>query len=352
MLLVRDTAGRPLFYLDGEVARDSSGKPVAARSGKDAETATLADRAAKLMSGRKVLLDLAPGDVMTPSVQAEFGIPDGDYVADYASQVRYVTRDRGYFFLENVTDAIKVVSAIADSDAAPNEANPSYASTLFQTTGYALAAKLPRGTVQNADFDVKGRALRHLVNALKLGRETRVATLLTTAANWATANQVSVAHKWNDVASAAPLTDLFSALAASYLPASTVIMPERVAPFYYASSVTSGTTLMRDYVQSGGEMPRTLFARAKKLSAGAPAYVWSPTLPTNVALVRSPDHIPTSVTFRWLGDGGKDGDLREGMLVREFTDPRDGSDWIVVAHHDAEVMVANNVGALIVGALQ
>jgi len=38
--------------------------------------------------------------------------------------------------------------------------------------------------------------------------------------------------------------------------------------------------------------------------------------------------------------------------VREFTEPQGtGSDWIVVAHDDIEVMVSNQIGAIITGAL-
>lgn len=383
-MFVRDINGKPLFVMDGDVGRDTSGKPIVSRGGSDGDTRRLAACAATWMSegderteryragykaglaratatvksdeDRKVLMDLAQADVVTASTQSEFAIPPGDFIADIASQVRPVSHDRGYWYLENVTDAVKLVEPEASVDAAPPEITPGYAKTLFTTVGYALAAKLPREVSGNADWDLKLDAVKFLTNALRLAREVRVANLLTTTGNWPSSNQVTVAagNKWNFGTGAAPLNNLFSALADSYLPANLIVISENVAPFYYGNPATNTATItvMRDYVQSGGEMPKALFGRAKYFSGGSLVYVWGPSLPTNVPVIRSPDSIPTSVTFRWLGEGGPDGERRDGMLVREYYDPRDRSDYVVVAHNDIEVFVSNQVGALIVGALQ
>lgn len=365
-MFVRSTDGTPLFVLDGDVGRDSSGKPIVLRAGDDKQNVKLAAVAASAMTARArtpledertVLMDLANADISNPSTQAQFAIPPGDFIADVVSQVKYVTHDRGYWYVENVTDAVQIVEPNVDANAAPPEINPAYGKTQFVTVGYALAAKLPRDVVANADWDIKRDAARLLANSLRLAREKRVASLLTTTANWPAANQVAVgANKWNGGSAPNPLGDMFSALSKSYLPANLMIMPEPVAPYFYANqfqNVSSGTlqTSVRDYVQSGGEMPRVLFARAKYFSGGL-TYVWAPALPYNVPVIRSPDSIPSSVTFRWIGKEGNDGDMRDGMLVRTFTDPRDNTDWIVVAHNDLEIQVSNQVGAVIVGAMQ
>jgi hypothetical protein len=367
-MFVRDTNGVPLFVMDGDVGRDTSGKPILARTGSEQRSRVLSAHAAAWMTGRKlkssmgddglVMMDLAPGDVVTPSTQAEFPIPCQDFVADTVSQVKLVPHDRGYWYLENVTDAIKVVSpAGADNGGAPVVFNPAYGKTAFTTVGYALAAKLPRDISQNADWDLKLDATRFLTYSLRLAREMRVAALLTTAANWAAGNQVTVSpNKWNGGTAPNPLGNMFSALADSYLPANVMVMAEPVAPYFYANqfqNTATGTlqTSVRDYVQSGGEMPRVLLARAKVQLAGEPSYVWAQALPYNVPVVRAPDSIPTTVTFRWLGQYGTDGDTTSGMLVREYYDERENSDYIVVAHNDIEVFVSNQVGALIVGAM-
>jgi hypothetical protein len=374
-VLVRDLRGAPLFYLEGDALRDENGKPVAARAGDDKKTMQLAEAASRWMrgdavpsssrwatddAGRSVLMDLGQGDVAFPATQADFGIPARECVADRASAVRLVKRDRGFWFQESVADAIQIVDATAAEAGAPGEINPLYTKTAFTTVGYALAAKLPRLTVDNADFDLKKRATRRLVEALRLGREYRVATLLTTAANWAAGNQIAATAKWNGGVTANTLVDLFKALAASYLPASTLVIPENAAQYFYQALAT-GALSVRDYVQGGGEMPGRLFARAKYMVGGAPQYVWTPgfvagTTPANVAVIREigdPEtDVPSSQTFRWLGADGARGDgTVDGMVVREWFEDRDDSYWITVVHNDAEVMPSNQVGALITGAL-
>lgn len=350
MLLVRDLQNNPLFYLDGDVARDVNGKPVATRTGDDAQALTLSDAASRWMTGRKVLMDLAIGEVATAATQADFGIPTGDCVADIVSGVRYVTNDRGVWYPESASDAIKLVMPIASATGAPSEINPGFSPASFTTVGYALAAKIPRHVGGNADFDLKYRTLRRLVEALRLAREYRVATLLTTAANWPAANQIAAVAKWNGGVTANPLTDMFAALAASYMPANVLVLPEKAAQFFFQNA---NSQAMRDYVQSGGEMPRVLFARAKYQLTNTPVYVWSPTLPTHVALVRvdGPDSIQSTLTFRWLGADGANGEMRGGMLVRDYFDAQSDATWLVCAHNDAEVQISNQVGALITGAL-
>lgn len=362
MQIVRDLSGRPRFYLDdadAEIARDANGKPVAARVGSDDESRKLADLAADWMAGRssgqiaerRLLADLSPADVLQPAFQADFGIPAGDFVADVASPVYYVKQDRGYWYLENVADSLKLVVAASGGDGAASEVTPGYSSTLFTTVGYALAAKLPRYLLANADFDLKSRSTFFLVQALKLLREQRVATLLTTASHWATANQVAAVAKWNGGSNPAPLTDLFAALAASSIPANTLILPENAAQYFHYVPGTGAQ--VRDFVQGGGQLPRICYARARSSVAGANAYLWTPSTPANVALVRAVDpavDLPSAATFRWLANG-PDAVRSEGILVRSFFSSEDDAHWIVCTHNDVDVQISNQVGAVITGAL-
>lgn len=355
-MLLRDLRGRPVGFLDGDRVRDDTGKTLATVAGKDEDAANLAARAATWMSDRSVLMDLGIGDVAVPSTQADFGIPELECVADYVSPVKYVPHDRGYFFYEDVGDAVKLV--VTDGVAAGGiaEVNLAINKTPFTTTGYGLVAKLPRQVVANADFDVKKRVMRRLCEGLRLQREVRIASLLTTAGNWPASNQTSAVAKWNGGVNPAPLTDLFGVLGQSYLPASCLVLPENAAQYFHYVPGSTGAQV-RDFVQGGGQLPHICYARAKTLVGGNAKYVWSQTLPTNVVLTRVPldieTDIPTSMTFRWLGESGvRDGERVQGVLVREFFSSEDDAWWITVAHNDIEVIVSNNVGALIVGALQ
>lgn len=356
MFVVHDLHGRLVGYLDDDKLQDVNGKPFAHRASDEKHALSLSQQAARRMSGRTVLMDLGIGDVVQPATQFATDLPKPDFVADKVSRVRLINHDRGVFFAENAGDQIQLVLPNGGTaSGAPVQVNPVFVNTPFTTKAYALSAAIPRHVLNNADFDLEKRTIRRLVNGLRMAREIRVASLLTTQANWPASNQVSPgANKWNAGTTPNPLGDMMSALKASFLPATTMIMPETTAQFFYVQPQAS--TGIRDYVQADGEMPDILYARGKQMSSGAPVYIWAPTAPatTNVALVRTsddPDEIVTTQTIRWLGDA-KDGGRVEGMLGRKFFD-RNSDSWIfVVAHNDAEVFLSNQVGALIVGATQ
>jgi hypothetical protein len=258
-----------------------------------------------------------------------------------------VGHDRGVYYEEDASIAIKPAQPVMTVGGAVPLTDSLWNSANFIAPGYALGSKLPRGVIGNADWDIKTRTVKRIVEGLRLLREIRVAKLLTTTGSFAAANQITPAAKWNG-AGATPLADLFNGLAASYLPANVLILPEILAPGFYVQGST-----VRDYVQAGGPLPRVVVARAKKMVAGAPQYVWAPATPSNVTLVRStpddPDKLMTSRTYRWVGSAG-DGEQVDGMLVRVFEVPEEDSTYVVVSHSDKEVIVDNRVGATIVSA--
>jgi hypothetical protein len=389
-VLLRDSHNRSIGFVEGERILDDSGKPVAERASSDRDEYRLARIAAYAMYGdvsprhrpsrddvracrdaeeHQVLLDLSPQDVAQASARAviSLGEDDSGCVADVVSAPRLVARDRGYVWTENLTDMVGLILPVADNARAPIQINPSYSKISFTSTGYALMARLPRGVVGNADFDLKAQSVRFLIEILRLQREQRVATLVTTSGNWATANSNAAVAKWDGGSTADPLTDVFKALAVSYLPANTIVLPENAAPYFHSVGNASAVTSIRDFVQSGGQLPTVLYARARSLVSGTPAYIWAPTDPANVAVIRAPRdprRIPTSMTLRWLGDENLDvGERVDGFFVRSYFDQdygAMGSDVIVVAHNDAEIMVQTTpggtttkcqVGGLITGAL-
>jgi hypothetical protein len=362
-LLVRDLAGRGLFYIDGDlkslgdVARDDSGKIIAARASEDSHVVKMAKSASRWMNReRKVLMDLGISDILTPETEAEYGIPVTDAIADIVSAVKYVKHVQGVWYPEDAGQAIQPVVANASGDGQVGEMNSHWTPTTFYTVGYALAAKLPRQLVANADWDIKARALRRLVEGLRLNREIRVANLLTLSTSYAAANRIAAAAKWNAGANNNPLYDLFKALLASYIPANTLVLSEAVEPYFYAGPSGTSPTSVRDYVQAGGKLPNVVIGRAKKSSGSSgitPAYVWGSlgtTVNTPLVRVATPDTIATSMTFRWLGETA-DGETQDGMLVRTFKDKNDDATWIIVAHSDTEVIVSSLVGSLITGSL-
>lgn len=347
MIQAHDLTGAAVF-VEGETLRDESGKVLARAVDRGEQTRQLSNYAASWMDGR-ILMDLGPGDVATAATQADFGIPENDCVADTVSRVRLVSRDRGVYFVQSATDAISLPIADVDGTGAPGQISGNYTPVPFATKPYALAAKLPRMLVSNADFDVKARELRRLVEALRLGREKRVADQLTAPATWAAANRIAPgANKWNGGTTPNPLGDLFAALKAAYLPANTLVMSESVAPYFFTSTVQT-------FVQAGGRLPRIVVAGAQYLLNGAQVYAWGPASTVNVPLLRCPDDpkaYPSALTFRWNVAPMSPGEsVVNGISVRTFFDPRTDSDYVVCAHNDTEVVLSNQVGAIISGAI-
>jgi hypothetical protein len=372
-IAVKDLDGKVVFHIDGEVAKDANGKTVAEPSSlkslRDDEKLSILgsllmrDRAGT-PEGRQVLMDLAIGDVATARTIAEYGVMVDGCVADVVSAPRLIPHDRGVWYVENTTDVVKVEADYTTSAGGSYPvANPQFTPTTFATVNYALGAKIPRRTMVNADWDLRARTLRFLIEALRIRRELRIAQAVTTTANWNAKNQITVAAgvgKWNGGANSDPLADLFAGKAATAMPVTHMILPESVSPYFFAPGANNR---VRDFVQAGGGesfMPKVLNAGAIYQTGGVNGYVWAPSNPVNVALVRissDPTMVQTAQTFRWLGDS-KDGSRTEGVLVRTFFDPREECDWIVVTYNDFDTLLTTasapppQVGSLIVGALQ
>lgn len=338
---------------DGHL-RDEGGRIVARGADRD-HAGKLSEYAASVGAGaRSVLMDLGPTDVHIANTQGAYFLPPVDTVADRVLPLTMVQKVTGFWFKMPSADQTKIAVGYAVAPgAAPAEMNPGITQgPQWSVTHYALAAMVPTKILAGgADFDVEKACVRRITESLRLARSVRAATLLTTSGNWAAANRYTIAGagKWNGVATPDPLIDMFNALALSQIPATSLVMAENVAAYFF----TAGQRI-RDYVQAGAPMPEVIVARAKKSLAGAPVYVWAPSIPSNAALIREPvsqDDLSTARTFRWVGDA-PDGMASNGHLVRRFETPNGMETWFVVAHSDADQFIANDVGALLIGAMQ
>ena len=379
--------GEPLFWLDGTHFRDINGKIVGGRVSRDAEALHLSDAGARLMRGEDVgsgekwpmpaevrktkedgtlvaMADLAPGDVASgTAARAVFApIPPQDHIADRVSPVCMIGHDRGSWWLENVADSIQQVLELGiAAGGKPPEIAPSFVNTPFTAPGYGLSVKLPIPVATNADFDLQLIALRRVTEGLRLAREVRVAKLLLATGSWAAANVLAVGAtaKWNGGTTADPLAALFSAKATSALAATTLVMSEAVEPYFFSNTGTATTgNRVRDFVQAGGTLPKVLVGRARAMAAGAPSYVWGggPASAVLIREVEDPRHeIGSCRTLRWNGEA-PDGEVKgtDGFLVRRYRvgNSMTGADYVVAVHNDLEVMISNQVGSLITGALQ
>lgn len=346
-------------------------------------TATLKD-SGKGDGSVLVQMDLAVGDVHKASTMSNFagGYRLADGVADMISPVIYVPKNSDYYPIWNSANAFQRVSAVQGTPGAePNLINPGLSFTQFTAPEYALAGFLPTEIEVNADAPLRPfQALADMVlDKLRLEREFRVQTLLTTSGNWNTNNVIALATgaQWNGGAASDPIKNMQDTEEHSFAPVSKWTMGE---PAYHAlvrSPAVRGYYAFKDgddtVVPSPAEVSRLFnlapiyIANMKYAPAsGAATYVWPSVAGSSSAAVaiHEPKTMPptdgrdvmTSATFRWQGGLAPDGTLTAGgFLLRSFFKPNSGGRGgriIVMAHNDDEVMPSNIIGGLITGIIQ
>jgi hypothetical protein len=168
-------------------------------------------------SGDEVIvkMDLGSADVHQASpmgnYQAGYRLADG--CADLAMPVLMVGKDTDKYYTWSDTNAFQAVTAQIGSDqGAVPEVSPTLSNTSYTVVPYALGAFVPNDLVANADgaLVIPTAFMRLVDNKLRLARELRVASKLTTTGNWNSNNYATVVAgaKWNGGASSDPILDL------------------------------------------------------------------------------------------------------------------------------------------------
>ena len=324
----------------------------------------------------RVNMDLSQSDVHTdgplPNYAAGYKLAEG--IADLASPVIVVDKASNKFNTWDAANAFRQVIPIGDAPGgAVPEINPTLSQSNYATVSYALGAFVSSEVTANADSPLRPMqaAVRRVMSALLLAREIRVATLLTTTANFDSSvyNTLGAAYKWNGGASSDPVADIHLAQESSQMPITHMAMSERTFHAFVRNASVKSYIQYKDGVSpmpTPGEvssllaLPKILIAPMKYQagSTNAMTYVWG----NDVALFRGLPSLPmdqedvaTSYTFRWAGGDTSDGSSTAGILVRTFFDqkrgPR-GGNTIVCVHNDAEKVTANAVGGIIKAAYQ
>lgn len=326
---------------------------------------------------RLINMDLAQGDVHTdaalPNYAAGYKLAQG--VADIAAPFVRVSKASNKYNTWDSANAFKrVLPNQGTSGGAVAEVNPTLAIATYSTNEYALGAFIPQNVIANADSPLKPQlaAAKRVMNALMLEREIRVATLLTTSANFdaSVVTTLGAAFKWNGGVSADPVADIHLLMEASYMPVTGIVMSERVAHAFVRNPNVQKYTQYKDGVVALDsalgqiaavlQLPKMYRADMKYQASGtAMSYVWG----NDVVLLHSPPEIPpqdqedvaTAYTFRWDGGEAPDGTVTAGFQVRQYFNPSRGARGgmqIVVLHNDAEVVTSKFVGGVIKAAYQ
>lgn len=353
--IAQDSAGRTV-RLDHPLNAvvDDRGDVLLRLDNRQAWDVRLSERVGR-MTRRLLLGDLTIQDVWPGGTVGTQVAPHVEMASAIAAPATLVDHTHGSWFGQNANDAItQVLAEAAAPGGATPEVHPGLAATAFVTAEHFLSTFISGELRGNADFDLDAVALQRLVEAMMLARELRVAALLRNQASWTAANVVTVATgaKWNGGASADPIADLFAVVAASKLRPTHMIVSDAVARWFLTS------THVRDFVQAGGHVPGCIVAPAKTLVAGVPSYVWG----NDVVLVRCPQSdtdLATARTLVWSGNmtnaEGVGRLFGQGLFVRTGTindrGPR-GGQLLVTGSNEVSVMLAGDVGGLILNAVQ
>jgi len=389
----KDFPGGMLDLTDGRVF-DAAGNTIGRMTPVDEDMSALADYTASLAYSemakqarrpvtmrdgfggeRLVAMDLGTSDVHQAAPLSNYaaGYQLSDGVADIACPVLVVGKDTDKYYTWDKENAFKRVQPTsgANGGAVP-EVNPTLSNTSYQTVPYALGAFLPTETIANADSPLRPEmaAVKRVMNALRLEREIRVATLLTTSGNWDSSlyTNLGATAKWNGGSTSDPIKDLHTIIESSYMPVTGIVWSERVEHDFVRNAQVQKYLYAKDGpapTPSGMELssifklPPIHTAKMKYIASSALTYVWG----NSVVLLHQPPSIPpqdqedvaTALTFRWNGGQTSDGSMVSGWLVRKFfMQDRGGrgGQKLVVVHNDVEKMTSAYVGGLIAGAHQ
>lgn len=324
-----------------------------------------------------IKMDLSQGDVhqdaTLPNYAAGYQLAGG--AADIAAPALTVSKASNKYNTWDAANAFKrVLPTAGTSGGQVAEVNPTLSNATYSTQEYALAAFVPTNVSSNADAPLRPlmAATKRIMNALRLEREIRVATLMTTAANFdaSVVTTLGAAFKWNGGGSSDPVADIHLIMEQSYMPVNQIVMSEKVAHAFVRNPNVQKFTQYKDGVASLDsalgqiaavlQLPKMTRADMKYQASGTTmSYVWG----NDVALIHAPPQNPpvdqedvaTAYTFRWDGGEAPDGTVTAGFQVRTFFDPRRGArggTQVVIVHNDAEVVTSKFVGGLIKSAWQ
>jgi hypothetical protein len=337
-------------------------------------------------SGRLVTMDLGTSDVHIDSALANYaaGYKQWDGIADAVAPVvptpkasdKYYTWDKDDVFQE-------AEDLIIGPGGALKEISPRLSNTSFATVPLGISSFVSTELAANADAPLKVEmaAVRRCMNAIKIGREIRVATVAQASGSWTNGytTTLGATAKWNGGSASNPIQDIMTAIENSLTPVLGIAMSEQTYhDFFQNASVQKfvaskidipplGTIDAQTYSNMAKErfsallgLPPLLIGRSKKKTSGGYGYVWG----NDVELVYNDPAVPsdgetisTFKTFRWTGadSGAPDGTIQGGFLVRSFFDPKRGARGgrvVVVAHNDIEVSTSAFAGGHIVSAHQ
>jgi hypothetical protein len=330
-------------------------------------------------TGRTVTMDLGVADVHIDSALANYAAgyqsADKGMIADAVVPLLPVEKNSNKYYTWDKNDVFQEVTSL---EVAPGgamaEISPRLSSSNYNCVSYGVQSFVASEVQANADsaLNPERQAVVRCMTAIRLARERRAAALLMTSGNWTggTVTAIAAGAKWNGGASSDPVRDLYTAMEASLVDVTAVVMSERTFHDFvqnanvqkYIATKTSIAPIpgSSDFASILSLPPFIIGSRRSLATAATVSYMWG----DNVALIHADSGIPsggstisTARTFRWNGANGEapDGTMQGGFLVRSYFDPKRGprgGKVVAVVHNDTEVMTSTVAGSLLTAAHQ
>lgn len=286
------------------------------------------------------------------------------FIADMVSPFVPVNNKSDNYFTYTKKDKFTLPETIRGPKAEANEVDWSTSTSTYGCIDHALRNFLPDAIVANSDpgVDPRRRSTAQLVDLILLAYERVISTLVTTAANYASAYKTTLsgADQWNESTSD-PIGDVDTGKAACFVEPNTMIMGAEVW------NILKRHAAILDHVKGGAtvdapslvtptlvaeifELDQVLVGRAKYNSSnkGATAsysYVWGKDcVLAYIEPGTSLDGVSAWKTFRW-----RQMSTDAGYQVRSYRDEAKGGggEYIEVETSYDEVAVCSDVAYLV-----
>lgn len=306
-----------------------------------------------------------PSDAHVDSALSTFisSYTNGDYFADIVCPVIETEKSSGKFQQYSRPDFARERDLVMAATGQATELGYTLTTGDYACIDYAGVDYVPLKLLSDADEPQRPleRSSSLIMNALLLERERRVATLLTTSGNWATANTGAVSNYWSDGTAGTPLDDILDGLNA-IAPGMSGDMRK---VFICSAEVFADLRKHPQMLAGGSQKPvlspgevadligvdEVLVSEAQSTSTNrgqtaSYSRIWGSTSAVAVCVPRGEPRGEAGLaaaTFRHTLEG------ESPIQVRRWYEAgrgRGGSEAVQVEHSDDEVMVQNDMGYL------
>lgn len=300
-----------------------------------------------------------------------------DLIADLVSPVSLRDKPSDSYFTFSQRDVTRIEDDLVEPTGTANQRKFTTGSATYTVKRRALMDFVPLEDIaaQDEPLDLEGDTVEDLYTALMLGREKRVADLVTTAASYATANKVTLGTAWTN-SGGTPIADINTGIRACAMPPNVMVLDEVswhtlrshtaiIATLRGTSGATSGQATEDEVARYFGlesvYVGKAKYDSANRSATASLAYIWPQGKVLIARIPREPrtkDAMLTR-TFRFRGSDTGEGIptdaltgavTTQGITVMSWADASKGTEGalgIRVALKDDEKMVAADCGYLI-----